>query len=152
MLLILRLPRMCEGRNSLESNWEVWSARSGLRDCSGEQLVSICVGGMKDVNKLYQTTPGDHRDTPSSTMDGNGWAHETSRWMNGFIIAAKESLPIENVGVMPDLRHSSQSDILRLSRGQHWWLQCCRRDREEHDSSSDKAAEQTSILSIWRLP
>jgi len=78
-------------------------------DCLDGLLDAISAEGMDDVNNLYQTilTLTFMSNAKSSR---NAWAHETFRWVVGFIIALKEPLPLGDVGVLLDLRHTSTSD------------------------------------------
>ena len=86
-------------------------------ECLGYLLDAITAEGMNDVNKLYQTILAITY-TSSATSHGNAWAHETFRWVIGFIIALKEPLPIGDVDALLELRRTSTSnpiDILCLA-------------------------------------
>jgi hypothetical protein len=82
-------------------------------ECLNYLLDAINAEGMEDVNKLYQTILNL---TYSSNMKSNrnAWAHETFRWVVGFIIALKEPLPIGDVGSLLDLRRTSSSDPIDI--------------------------------------
>ena len=137
------LQRIVEERNL---NWEVWPGRerfeklcqraAGLfiwavtvmrffeeqlrlygHECLDGRLDTISAEGMDDVNKLYQTILAITY-TSSPTFVDDGWAHETFRWVVGFIIGLKEPLPIGDVGALLDLRRTLTSnpiDILHFT-------------------------------------
>jgi len=137
------LQRLVEER---DLNWEVWPGRerfdklcqraAGLfiwavtvmrffeeqlrlygHECLDGRLDAISAEGMSDVNKLYQTILAITY-TSSPTFVEDGWAHETFRWIVGFIIGLKEPLPIGDVGALLDLRRTSTSnpiDILHFT-------------------------------------
>jgi len=80
-------------------------------------LDAINAEGMEDVNKLYQTILNITYASNVKT-DWHAWAHETFRWVVGFIVALKEPLPIGDIGTLLDLRRTSTSDpvdILNLT-------------------------------------
>ena len=80
-------------------------------------LDAITAEGMNDVNKLYQSILAITYMS-SATFPGNAWAHETFRWVVGFIIALKEPLSVGDVDALLELRRTSTSnpiDILRFA-------------------------------------
>ena len=79
-------------------------------------LNAITAEGVEDVHNLYQTILAITY-TSSAKSYLNAWAHETFRWVVGFIIGMKEPLPIGDVSALLELRRASESnpiDILRL--------------------------------------
>ena len=85
-------------------------------ECLDDLLDSITAEGMEDVHKLYQTILA-MTYTSSAKSNLNSWAHETFRWVVGFIIGLKEPLSIGDVGALLELRRTSESkpiDILRF--------------------------------------
>jgi hypothetical protein len=103
--------------------WTAFWMQSVQRDGRCEQTVS--------------DDPGDHIHVECDIVE-DAWAHETFRWVVGFIIGLKEPLPIGDVGALLDLRRTPTSnpiDILafrdQLANGIGSWD---RRDHEGHDS------------------
>jgi hypothetical protein len=87
------------------------------RECLNHLLDAVNAEGMEDVNKLYQTIL-NITYTSNAKSDWHSWAHETFRWVVGFIITLKEPLPIGDVGALLDLRRTPTSDpvdILHLT-------------------------------------
>jgi len=137
------LQRLIEER---DLNWEVWPGQerfeklchraAGLfiwavtavrffeeqldlygHECLNRRLDALSAEGMNDVNRLYQTILAITYSSNATILE-DGWAHETFRWVVGFIIGLKEPLPIGDVGALLDLRHTPTSDpvdILHLT-------------------------------------
>ena len=78
-------------------------------DCLDGLLDAISAEGMEDVSNLYQTIL-NLTFTSNVKSNRNAWAHETFRWVVGFIIALKEPLPLGDVGELLDLRYTSTSN------------------------------------------
>ena len=87
------------------------------RECLNRRPDALSAEGMNDVNRLYQTILAITYSS-GATLVEDGWAHETFRWLIGFIIGLKEPLPIGDVGALLDLRQTPTSDpvdILHLT-------------------------------------
>jgi WD40 repeat protein len=87
------------------------------QECLDGLLDAISAEGMDDVNNLYQTIL-TLTFTANAKSNLHAWAHETFRWVVGFMIALKEPLPIGDVGALLDLRRTPTSnsiDILRFT-------------------------------------
>ena len=82
-------------------------------ECLDGRLDAMSAEGMSDVNKLYQTILAITY-TPNPTFFEDAWAHETFRWVVGFIIGLKEPLPIGDVGTLLDLRRTSTSKSINI--------------------------------------
>ena len=100
-------------------------------DCLDDLLDAITAAGVEDVHRLYQILLAiTYRS--SAKLDLNAWAHETFRWVVGFIIGLKEPLAIGDVGALLELRLSSESkpiDVLRFVTN----LTFCHWDRRDHE-------------------
>jgi len=80
-------------------------------ECLDGLLDAVSAEGMDDVNNLYQTILSL---TFTSKSNLNAWAHETFRWVVGFIIALKEPLPLGDFGALLDLRRAPTSDTIDI--------------------------------------
>ena len=82
-------------------------------ECLDGRLDAISADGMSDVNNLYQTILAITY-TSSPTFFEDAWAHETFRWVVGFIIGLKEPLAVGDVGALLDLRRTSTSKSINI--------------------------------------